>query len=357
MRIRSRSLIASLTLLVGALSCAARAQSPAPWTADSITSRALGVVRFRVSLPPNYAAEAARNDHYPIAIVAGADDKDAQAALVANLRLLGGPLSPAVPSLIIVGMPRFSDGGTTLVPHGATSARFFNRRSVADEAADFVATELVPWLREHFRTTPYTVIAGHSDPGWFAIYAFARYPDVFQGAVAVSPAYWRVDEASNDDTLSGVDAALIARREPGRLFVAVGSWDPVAIRRGVDRFVAQVRGAKAPLEFDALQSDNHQTARLQGYIDGFRWMFLPISLSNDRMYAMMGAFGPVSRASLIAAYDSTKASYARGAQLLGLPTELPQSYLQALVPLFASPGDSRKELLDVARRLCEDSAT
>src|ERR1043166_3741538 len=172
MRIRSRSLIASLTLLVGALSCAARAQSPAPWTADSITSRALGVVRFRVSLPPNYAAEAARNDHYPIAIVAGADDNDAQAALVANLRLLGGPLSPAVPSLIIVGIPRFSDGGTTLVPHGATSARFFNRRSVADEAADFVATELVPWLREHFRTTPYTVIAGHSDPGWFASYVY-----------------------------------------------------------------------------------------------------------------------------------------------------------------------------------------
>jgi enterochelin esterase-like enzyme len=323
------------------------------WTQDSILSSSLGVVRLRVSLPQSYESESGRDDRYPLLVVVGAEDNMAHAALISNLRLLSAPLSPALPPLIVIGV--LSVGGeTTLYPAGSTAATFRRRKSIADQFGTFFAAELLPWARQRFRTAPYTVIAGHSEPGHFAVSAYARFPEVFNGLVAISPAFWRIDDARNDDSLSRADALLIGRRaRPGRAFVAVGQWDPVNIRRGVERFANQAKAAGVPLEYRILTNDNHQTAR-QTYVDGLRWLFAPISLSADRMYGMMQPFGRVEPRALLAAYDTTKAEYARGAAMFGLPPQLPESYLSSLFPFFVGAGDPRKELVDVGRALCED---
>ena len=67
--------------------------------------------------------------------------------------------------------------------------------------ASFVATELVPWIRQHYAVThsaDHTIIAGSSAGGLAATYIALKHPDLFGNVLSQSGAFWRGDEASND---------------------------------------------------------------------------------------------------------------------------------------------------------------
>jgi enterochelin esterase-like enzyme len=59
--------------------------------------------------------------------------------------------------------------------------------------ADFLATELVPWVRENYRgaTDPArTVVAGSSYGGLAAVFAGLRHPEVFGNVLSLSGSFW-----------------------------------------------------------------------------------------------------------------------------------------------------------------------
>jgi enterochelin esterase family protein len=67
--------------------------------------------------------------------------------------------------------------------------------------ASFVATELVPWVRQHYAVTHAahnTIIAGSSAGGLGATYIALEHPDLFGNVLSQSGAFWRGSEASND---------------------------------------------------------------------------------------------------------------------------------------------------------------
>lgn len=61
------------------------------------------------------------------------------------------------------------------------------------EFADFLAAELVPWIRAHYNVTrkpAQTVVGGNSAGGLAAPYVALRHPKVFGNAMSVSGAFW-----------------------------------------------------------------------------------------------------------------------------------------------------------------------
>jgi len=67
--------------------------------------------------------------------------------------------------------------------------------------ADFLAGELLDWVRARWRVTrdpSRTIVAGSSAGGLAAAYAAFRHPEVFGNVISQSGAFWRGNEASNE---------------------------------------------------------------------------------------------------------------------------------------------------------------
>jgi enterochelin esterase-like enzyme len=63
----------------------------------------------------------------------------------------------------------------------------------SDEFTDFMAKELVPWIRSHYNVTKdpkQTVVSGYSAGGLAAPYVALRHPEVFGNALSLSGAFW-----------------------------------------------------------------------------------------------------------------------------------------------------------------------
>jgi predicted alpha/beta superfamily hydrolase len=351
----------SLSLVLFAVAAPLSAQERwRPWTyaVDSVPSLLLGETRrIRVAVPAGYSSEDSQLRRYPVAVVLDAENETAFAALLTNLRLLEHPLGPAVPPMIVVGVVAGRTRERDMIPKG--SAGMDRARPSAGGAhlfSQFLEKELLPWVRERYRALPYTVLAGHSYGGHFAVYAFAHAPHAFQAAVAISPAFFWISPTVTDDSLARNYAQAIAKRSnSARLFIAAGAFEPENIRRGSASLEQDIRraGEGATVNFTWLADDNHQTARQRGLIEGFRWVFEPVSLSRNLVY---GRLGPdrVDTAGILIAYRDLKAQYAIGARRLGFPEALPPDFLSALASLGGGGPTHPGKPFPIGGVVCED---
>ena len=95
--------------------------------------------------------------------------------------------------------------------------------------ASFVATELVPWIRQHYAVThsaDHTIIAGSSAGGLAATYIALQHPHLFGNVLSQSGAFWRGDEASNDPPYEWLTIQVATSPKVDvRLFLNVGSLE------------------------------------------------------------------------------------------------------------------------------------
>ena len=344
----------AVAMLVGS-SIPALAQGAAGWTADSIKSSVLNATRrVRISLPLGYSNESEQSRKYPVAIVLDAEDA-LFTALLPSLRLLESGVSPALPPLIVVGVvsgrTRAHDMHPPASP-GMGAAR--QNAGGAEKFNAFLEQELLPWVRAKYRTLPYTVLAGHSSAGHFALYAFGH-STVYQAAIAVSPALFWLGPDTSDEKLSQEYSDLIRRNnDPRRLYVGVGAYDPANIRRGTKTFVDQLGRPPASLSFrySVLENDNHQTARQSGLMEGFRWVFDPVSLGRNRIYQLAGP-NKIDTTAFRRAYEETKATYAAGARSLRFPESLPASFLNAWARNGGGPSYADR-MSPIVTTICAD---
>jgi enterochelin esterase family protein len=120
----------------------------------------------------------------------------------------------------------------------------------SDEFADFMAKELVPWIRSHYNVTKdpkQTVITGYSAGGLASAYVALRHPEVFGNVLSQSGAFWwsfehnggicgsrcpdsggRSGDGSRDTTTEGnimVKQFLASPKLPLRFYLAVGTFE------------------------------------------------------------------------------------------------------------------------------------
>ena len=120
----------------------------------------------------------------------------------------------------------------------------------SDEFADFMANELVPWIRSHYNVTKdpkQTVLTGYSAGGLASAYVALRHPEVFGNVLSQSGAFWwsfehnggvcgsrcpesggRGGDDSRDATTEGnimVKQILASPKLPLRFYLAVGTFE------------------------------------------------------------------------------------------------------------------------------------
>lgn len=199
------SLAAGLLWLLAAAPLAALADAPAPaaqqgpavsightWT---LHSKILDEDRqLLVHLPKDYGYT---DRHYPVLVVL--DGKAHFEHVSGIVDFLSQDTPPRIPPMIVIGVanrdrnhdftPPSDEGGVMV--HEPYFGKDFEMPAPhaggADKFLDFLTRELMPFAQSHFRTAPFTVLAGHSLGGLFAVHTLVTHPSSFNGYIAMSP--------------------------------------------------------------------------------------------------------------------------------------------------------------------------
>lgn len=148
-----------------------------------------------------------------------------------------------------------------IAPHVGGSATF----------RKFIRDELMPQIRQRYRTTDETAVVGESLAGFFVVETFFLDPDLFDTYIAIDPSLWWNDHKLVD----GAAASLYARpRLAKSLFLASSS----EFRGDVDatQSLADILRADAPAgmrwHYEKLSEEKHATIYHPAALKAFRLM-------------------------------------------------------------------------------------
>jgi predicted alpha/beta superfamily hydrolase len=214
------ALLLGLLLGAGNLSGQAAVNGPTEWTRHSIQSATLGMERaYLVALPQGYGTT---ENRYPVLVILDANDEPQFSAAVANSRFLAN--RSEIPELIIVGILNGTDRTHDLTPptRDSSEQKLFPTAGGGAAFAEYLMSEVLPAVHAEYRTLPAVFLAGHSFGGMFALQTATSSPDVFRGAIAMSPAL----QWSNAEYVTKYADALAKRTGSYRLFVSSGGLEP-----------------------------------------------------------------------------------------------------------------------------------
>jgi predicted alpha/beta superfamily hydrolase len=241
---------------------------------DTIRSTALGETRhLLVYLPNGYAAG---EGAYPVVYLL-----DGPSNFKHTVGILHGLAeSGRIPRPIVVGISngdRWRDLTPSASPDAPTSGG-------SDRFLEFLASELVPWVDERYRTTGFRVLWGHSLGGLFALYALITAPEVFDGYVALSPSLEWDGSALLEDLL---DALGDTERPGAQLYLALA--DERMERAPYEELVGFLR-AQAPPSLvwssGRFDDDDHYSIRVTGALGAARFLFGDWMLTSAQIVAM-----------------------------------------------------------------------
>lgn len=151
---------------------------------------------------------------------------------------------PAIPLDTIAVIKVYLDGDCSL--GHSCYANSANNGPIGDA----FATELIPWLDEHYRTNKGRVIRGHSSGGWTVVYLLTHYPKIFAGGNASAPdpvdfhRFVKTNLYSDSTRVEFVDALTIGKKPDG-----VVDFDKPNIVHSIEDII--VRGEQN-VSFDAV---------------------------------------------------------------------------------------------------------
>jgi len=141
----------------------------------------------------------------------------------------------------------------------------------------FIREELMPAVRERYRTTAETAVIGESLAGLFVVETWVLEPQLFNSYIAFDPSLWW-----NREGLTARSSELLKKGKVGsprpRLLIA-NSSEP-SIKPTVDRFAAllaegQAPGAAADWYRLDLPQETHQTIYHPAALQALRLLFKP----------------------------------------------------------------------------------
>ena len=237
----------------------------------TIASKTLGEVRrINVYAPPGYAdAPSAR---LPVLYMpdGGMGEDFLHVAGLVQVSVLNATMRP----FLLVGIEnterrRDMTGPTT----NAEDRKIAPRVGGSAAFRKFIRTELMPRVRERYRTTDETAIVGESLAGLFVVETFLLEPDLFDGYVAIDPSLWWNDAA----LVSGARDRLRARPATRKaLFLA--SSDEREIAELTRKLAGVLEAGAFPglvSHYEPLPGEKHSTIYHPAALRAFRRLFAP----------------------------------------------------------------------------------
>ncbi|MEO8295970.1 MAG: alpha/beta hydrolase-fold protein [Gemmatimonadota bacterium] len=238
-------------------------------TSFPVVSHVLGQTRrINVYLPPSYDSTGQR---YPVLyLLDGGVNEDfihiaGLASLAADFRNLR--------EFIVVGIEGIDRYHDLIYPTTIDSQR--QRVPTSGGAAafrSFIASELKPYVEQHFRVSDETVLMGESAAGMFVVETLLKQPDLFRGYIAVSPMLWW-----DDQSLARAADTLLTKPVPPnrRLFLTIAN-EGGDMQEGVDKLVQALREhARSGLSWTcvSMPHETHGTTFHSSALMGIRKFF------------------------------------------------------------------------------------
>ena len=219
-----------------------------------------------IGTPRSYVAG---DEHYPVLYLLDGDVHFHHTTATVNFLASNGRM----PELIVVAIPN-TDRTRDLSPVSSTEEAALNlpTHGGADNFLRFLRDELKPWVDQHYRTRPHSILVGHSLGGLFAIHALITQPEVFDAYIAISPSLqWdeqRLVAAADEFFENTEDLAA-------DLYMTVGN-EGGALLGGV-RKLSGVLDEKAPRGFRwavrLMEEETHNSVPLRSTRQGLEAIF------------------------------------------------------------------------------------
>lgn len=235
--------------------------------------------KLYVSLPRDYEAPAESERRYPVLYLLDADYSFAIARNVVEHLSDRDHLS----RMIVVGIAydgpdayrrhRTRDYTPTHVPTGGYGAAYQAFSGGGPAFRDFLASELIPFVENHYRASERRYLVGHSYGGLFATWVALTMPELFSGYVIVSPSLWY-----DDGMIFELESEVATAREdlPVGMALTVGAREGNSERDMVgdlERLTERLRGRGYPnlrLYAEVADGETHNSVFPRALSNGLR---------------------------------------------------------------------------------------
>ncbi|GAB2928388.1 alpha/beta hydrolase [Rheinheimera gaetbuli] len=176
-----------------------------------------------------------------------------------------------MPPMIVVGIVNPPETRARDLTVTSAEKQNPNQLENADRFLSFVENEVIPLVKQQYRTLDYQVLSGTSHGGQFAINALVKRPGLFHGVIAISPSlYW-----NNQQLLGLAEQALKSEQLQGRLYVSIANEEPT-MTQPYQRFVdllARYPSDKLTVASQTFSDETHNTTVLQGQYAALKYLF------------------------------------------------------------------------------------
>lgn len=143
----------------------------------------------------------------------------------------------------------------------------------------FIRDELMPDVRQRYRTTGETAIVGESLAGLFVIETFLLEPDLFDTYIAFDPSLWWNDHKLVDGAAADLRAHAMSKKS---VYYALSAEGPAEIAQ----HLAEILKADAPVgvrwQYEKMPEEKHATIYHPAALKAFRTLFKPAEKSDAR---------------------------------------------------------------------------
>jgi predicted alpha/beta superfamily hydrolase len=262
---------------------------------------------YMVHTPPGYAFA---KDAYPVLVVLDGDTLFAQLAAVTDFL----SDNERIPKMLVVGVPNTDRGRDLNAPRENAAAPVVGG---PDRFLAFIGDELIPEIERKYRTRNYRVIAGHSSGGMFALYTLPARSNLFNGYLAINPAF-----DGQDGLAKRIDAFLSANGTyRADLYMTMGNEPRTNQAGGFEMAATIQRRASRELrwQYRRYPEETHFSTIMRGTYDGLEAIFSGYYIHDPFVIFEQGGLAALEK------------NYASVSTRLGYSVQVPEQVLVSLV--------------------------
>lgn len=177
-----------------------------------------------------------------------------------------------IPKAIVVGVIN-TDRARDMTPHPAVPDKDFPGGGGSALFLSFLKDELKPYIQSHYRTQPFSVLAGTSLSGLFVVNAFITHPLLFNAYFAASPSMWWDKGAVVGRVQKALQQPIYHNRF---LFISLCKGDSKELQDKTQA-VLELLKHRTPdslhSQYFFISDENHNSSPLKSFYAGFKWLY------------------------------------------------------------------------------------